>query len=117
MPSPTATAAATTVLASLLLVTMAYLSLIAVLLVGAPVADAFTMSVRPAASSTGGRVQRKDFLKQIAGATTAGVAGVACSPLASVAASSECSHRFSSMTSAGQAPLECSHCVRCVRCS
>lgn len=75
---------------SCLVTMMAYLSLIAVLFVGTtPVADAFTMSVRPTAAAGSG-VQRKDFLKQIAGATTAAVAGVAYSPLASVAASSEC---------------------------
>ncbi|CBN79884.1 Peroxiredoxin family protein [Ectocarpus siliculosus] len=62
---------------------MAYLSILAVILAGLPSTDAFTMSVRP--SSSGGGVQRADFLRQV-GVGAAGIAGVAAAPLASVAA-------------------------------
>lgn len=65
---------------------MAYLSILAVILAGLPSTDAFTMSVRP--SSSGGGVQRADFLRQV-GVGAAGIAGVAAAPLASVAAARE----------------------------
>lgn len=95
---------------------MGYLSLIAVLLVGTPMAaDAFTMSVRPMAFPTGRGVQRKDFLKQIAGATTAAVAGVACSPLASVAASGECNINYPVCLPRTNAVGMFSLALRCVR--
>lgn len=76
---------------------MLYFSLVASLLLGSSAADAFVMSARQVASRSpcspdkSGGLQRKDFLKQVVGATTAAVAGVASYPLASKAASSESS--------------------------
>lgn len=69
---------------------MAYLSLLATLLLGVPAADAFAMSVRTSTMSAGGGgVQRADFLKQVGGAAAFATAGVAAAPLASVAAASK----------------------------
>lgn len=69
---------------------MSFVSFATVLLLGAPAANAFTMSVRPSVSASGASstsgMRRADFLKQVVGAT---VGGAAFFPLASVAASSE----------------------------
>lgn len=74
--------------------TMAYLSLLAALLVCVPAANAFAMSVRTSTmSSAGGGVQRADFLKQVGGAAALATAGIAAAPLASVAAASKCNLR------------------------
>ncbi|CAN0240173.1 unnamed protein product [Ascophyllum nodosum] len=60
---------------------------VAMLLLGDPAADAFTMSVRPASNDKASRgLQRKDFVKQVVGASAVAAAGAASSPLASVAA-------------------------------
>ena len=63
------------------------------LLLGDPAADAFTMSVRPASNDKASRgLQRKDFVKQVVGASAVAAAGAASSPLASVAAAREYQH-------------------------
>lgn len=67
---------------------LSYVSLVVVILVSGA-ADAFTMSMR--AAPKGPSLQRGDFLKQAAGASVAVVAGIAGSPSASRAASSELS--------------------------
>lgn len=69
---------------------MAYLSLLAAILLCVPAANAFTMSVRTSTMSAGGGVQRADFLKQVGGAAAFATAGIAAAPLASIAAASKC---------------------------
>lgn len=79
---------------------MAYLSFLAAILLGVPAANAFAISARTSTTrmSAGGSVQRADFLKQVGGAAALATAGIAAAPLASVAASSECTLQAGSLS-------------------